>query len=354
MVVCMSFQSIRGPLALRARPAMALLPLRIFLGVTFVYAGIQKLTDPGFLHHGASTYIGTQLHGFANGTPGGFLLNTFAIPHAELAGVGVALLEIAIGLLVLAGLFTRAAAAAGLALNLVLFLTASWKASPYFLGPDIVFVFAWVPLVLAGADGQPALSHVIEDRARRDALRYGGRAPGRAETRETVTRRRLLGQAAGAVGAATLGIAGISALAKGDYHGTHRLLGATGPPGNGARGGSTAHHVKATHAPKVPSGAVRLGPSNALSPGQAATYGDPADGSPDLLIRQAGGELTAMSAVCTHAGCTVGYQNGQIVCPCHGATYDSHSGAVTGGPAPQGLARKRVIERGGQIYAVPS
>jgi len=71
-------------------------------------------------------------------------------------------------------------------------------------------------------------------------------------------------------------------------------------------------------------------------------------------FRQPSGDLTAMSAVCTHAGCTVGYQNGQVVCPCHGATYDSHSGAVTGGPAPQGLARKRVIENGGQIYAVPT
>ena len=49
-------------------PAMALFPLRLFLGVTFVYAGIQKLSDPGFLHAGAPTYIGTQLHGFAAGT----------------------------------------------------------------------------------------------------------------------------------------------------------------------------------------------------------------------------------------------------------------------------------------------
>jgi thiosulfate dehydrogenase (quinone) large subunit len=320
---------------------MALLPLRIFLGVTFVYAGIQKLSDPGFLHPGAPTYIGTQLHGFANGTPGGFLLNTFAIPHPELAGVGVALLEIAIGLLVLAGLFTRAAAAAGLLLNLVLFLTASWKASPYFLGPDIVFVFAWVPFVLAGSDGQPALAHVIEDRVPRNTADAG------------ITRRRLLTQAAGAAGAATLGIAGISALAKGSYRGPRRVLGAT-KTGGGAQGGSTAQHVKATHTPKVPSGAVRLGPSTALSPGQGATYSDPADGSPDLLIRQPSGDLTAMSAVCTHAGCTVGYQDGQVVCPCHGATYDPHSGAVTGGPAPQGLARKRVMENGGQIYAVPT
>jgi len=72
-------------------PAMALFPMRLFLGGTFVYAGIQKLSDPGFLHEGAPTYIGAQLHGFAAGTPGGFVLRTFALPHPVLAGVGVAI-----------------------------------------------------------------------------------------------------------------------------------------------------------------------------------------------------------------------------------------------------------------------
>jgi thiosulfate dehydrogenase (quinone) large subunit len=133
-------------------PAMALLPLRLFLGGTFVYAGIQKLSDPGFLNADAPTYIGTQLHGFADGTPGGFLLEP-AVSHAELAGIAVALVEIAIGVLVLLGFLTRLAAAGGLALNLVLFLTASWHTIPYFLGSDIVFVFAWLPLVMNGADG---------------------------------------------------------------------------------------------------------------------------------------------------------------------------------------------------------
>src|SRR3954449_54440 len=152
-------------------PAMALLPLRIFLGGTFVYAGIQKLSDPGFLHPGSSTYIGTQLHGFASGTPGGFLLRAFALPQPKLAGVGVALLEIAVGLLVTAGLMTRAAAAAGLGLNLVLFLTNSWHAYPYFLGSDIVFVFAWLPFVLTGVTGQPGLDHSIERLRRSPRLR---------------------------------------------------------------------------------------------------------------------------------------------------------------------------------------
>jgi Rieske Fe-S protein len=40
---------------------MAFLPLRLFLGGTFVYAGLQKLLDPGFLTQGAPTYIGSQL-----------------------------------------------------------------------------------------------------------------------------------------------------------------------------------------------------------------------------------------------------------------------------------------------------
>jgi Rieske Fe-S protein len=66
------------------------------------------------------------------------------------------------------------------------------------------------------------------------------------------------------------------------------------------------------------------------------------------------GTYKAFSAVCTHAGCTVGYQGGQIICPCHGATYDPQTGAVTGGPAPQGLPPRHIVEAGGQLYAVPS
>src|SRR5206468_3881018 len=173
----------------RVSAGAALLPLRLFLGVTFVYAGIQKLSDPGFLHPGAPTFIGTQLNGFAHGTPGGFLLRTFAIPHPQLAGVGVALLEIAIGLLTICGLLTRVAAAAGLGLNLVLFLTNSWNAYPYFLGSDVVFVFAWLPFVLTGATGQPALDTAIERVTSRRAAR--SRAPGPVVSRRDMVLKML-------------------------------------------------------------------------------------------------------------------------------------------------------------------
>ena len=340
-------------------PALALFPLRLFLGVTFVYAGIQKLSDPGFLHPGAPTYIGTQLHGFAAGTPGGFVLRTFALPHPGLAGVGVAFAEILIGLLVTAGLFTRIAAAAGMGLNLVLFLTASWHTTPYFLGPDLVFSFAWLPFVLAGATGQPALDNVAKRpsaaMARRTRLRpvEDGR-----EVTATSTRRVLLAEFAGMA----LAIAGISALAKGSYSGPRALTagskgsgtGGSLKSGTGGSGGSAGGSHPAGGSSSLPSGAVKLGPASRLPRGQAATYGDPADGSPDILIRGSDGSLKAFSAVCTHAGCTVGYEGDVIVCPCHGGEFSAETGEVIAGPPPSALAPKKVLEAGGQIYAVPS
>jgi thiosulfate dehydrogenase [quinone] large subunit len=327
---------------------MALLPLRLFLGVTFIYAGVQKLSDPGFLHKGAPTYIGTQLHGFASGTPGGFILRAFAIPHPTLAGVGVAITEIAIGILVTAGLLTRAAAAVGLGLNFILFLTNSWHAYPYFLGSDIVFVFAWTPFVIAGAEGQPSVDMELARRAR--PSRRG--APEPATSGGLVTRRVLLRQALLGAGAATLGIAGVAYAAKGSYQGAAAPSLTARRPRRSTRR-HTAGRRHRTHS-NAPSGAVRLGPSNAVQPGQAATYRDPTDGSPDVLIRDTSGHLTAMSAVCTHAGCEVSYQGGQLICPCHGSVFNARTGAVEQGPASQPLAVKHVTESGGEIYAVPS
>ncbi len=340
-------------------PALALFPLRLFLGVTFVYAGIQKLSDPGFLHQGAPTYIGTQLTGFANHTPGGFILRTFAMPHAELAGVGVAIVEILIGLLVTFGLFTRLAATCGMGLNLLLFLTASWHTSPYFLGPDIVFTFAWLPFVLAGASGQPALDNTIlqpsDAFVRRTHLTVSAQGQA-AGSGSPLTRRALLAQ----IGTGALALAGIAALLKGRYNGptvnanatSSNLSGGGGSTpkssGSGGQGGSGASNGS------LPSGAVKLGSSNRLPTGQAAEYQDPSDGSPDILVRSSDGSLRAFSAICTHAGCTVTYQGGEIICPCHGGVYSAQTGDVVAGPPPAGLAPKKVLEQGGQIYAVPS
>ena len=337
----------------KLEPGAALVPLRLFLGITFVYAGIQKLSDPGYLHPGAPTFIGTQLQGFAHGTPGGWLLRTFAIPHPKPVGLATALAEIGIGLLATVGLFTRLAALAGLGLNFVLFLTNSWHASPYFLGSDIVFVFAWLPFVLTGASGQPALDHSI------DRLRTSPRmrlAPVPADY-PPLSRRDVLTRALGVAGLTTLGLGGIAALAKGPYRGRSRRLGSTSTGTPAATPPATHHHVAhhtAAHHPNLPANAVKLGPSSRLPRGQGATYRDPGDGNADIVVRHDDGSLSAFSAVCTHAGCTVGYQGGEIVCPCHGGTFDASSGAVVSGPPPTALAARKVIEAGGEIYAVPS
>ena len=346
-------------------PAMALVPLRLFLGVTFIYAGIQKLSDPGFLHPGAPTYIGTQLHGFASATPGGFILRTFALPHPELAGIGVAIAEILIGLLATAGLFTRVAAAFGMGLNLLLFLTASWHTTPYFLGPDIVFTFAWLPFVLAGASGQPALDAITRGPSTATARRTHPRA---AETRAggesvaTSTRRVMLAEFAGMA----VAIGGISALVKGSYAGPQTLArGSSSGSAGRSRSGSVNHAGKSSSSGgggsgaagsggSLPSGAVKIGPANQLRSGQSTNYSDPSDGSPDILIRESDGKLKAFSAVCTHEGCTVGYEGGIIVCPCHGGEYNAETGEVIAGPPPSPLGPKKVLEAGGQIYAVPS
>jgi thiosulfate dehydrogenase (quinone) large subunit len=339
-------------------PALALLPLRLFLGATFVYAGLQKLSDPGFLQPGSTTYIGTQLHAFAAGTPGGFLLRWFAEPIPTIAGVGVAATEIMIGLLVLAGLATRAAAAAGLGLNLLLFLTATWNTSPYFLGSDIVFVFAWLPLALAGAEGQPSLDAVIARRAavtarplprrRAAAMRVHGAGMDGPE----LTRSQMLTRGVGAAAGITALLAAAATVARGGLARPERALSAPRRRHHAAHRRAASSGPTPASQPQVPAGAVKIAPSSSLHPGQAISYSDPADGSPDVVMRQADGSLSALSAVCTHAGCQVSYSGGQLVCPCHGSIFDAGTGAVLQGPATVPLARRRVVQAGGEIYAV--
>jgi thiosulfate dehydrogenase (quinone) large subunit len=313
-------------------PALALLPLRLFLGGTFVYAGIQKLSDPGFLHDGAPTYIGTQLHGFADGTPGGLLLEP-ALAQPEAAGAAVALLEIVIGVLVLLGFVTRLAAAAGLALNLLLFLTATWHTSPYFLGSDIVFVFAWLPLVLSGAEGQPTIRDLLARRSLRlRPARVRGReiAVPRLERTGALSRRALLAHVLGVTGLVTVVAAAASTLARGSFQ--------------------AAASARPRRSSGVPKGAVDLGPASGLAPGEALPYTD-AGGQRAIVVRADDGELFALGTTCTHAGCELAYGQGTLNCPCHSSTFDIRTGVPGRGPARAPLPTAAVTVHDGHIQA---
>lgn len=121
--------------------------LRAFLGVTFVYAGLQRFLDPGFLHAGSPTYIGTQLEGFARATSPAPLRRM--LEHVPwLVGIGVAVTEIAVGIAVLAGIGLITASVIGMSINVVLWLSATWHVHLYFLGSDSIYAVAWLALII--------------------------------------------------------------------------------------------------------------------------------------------------------------------------------------------------------------
>jgi nitrite reductase/ring-hydroxylating ferredoxin subunit len=62
------------------------------------------------------------------------------------------------------------------------------------------------------------------------------------------------------------------------------------------------------------------------------------------------GEFMAFSAVCTHAGCTVGsVSGGTINCPCHGSKFHITDGSVAHGPAAKPLPKANVQVEGGTL-----
>ena len=335
----------------------ALLPLRAFLGFTFCFAGLQKLANPGFFDAANPVSIQSQLAGAARRSPIHALISPLA--HvAVLVGVLIAVGELAVGLGTLLGLWSRLAAVGGLVLSLMLFLTVSFHSAPYYTGADIVFVFAWTPLVLAGS--APVLSADTAIARYADTKFQSARplppgAGGRRLAAEQADRRAVVlkGTVTAAAAAAGVIVAGLAA-------GLGRLAGGTSgktagisslPSGGAPRAAATKPPVASQgHAPP----GTPIGPARDVPVGQAASFTDPASGDPSIVIQPRAGEFVAFDAVCPHAGCTVSYNPTAklIICPCHGSRFSASTGAVELGPAVTGLARIAIAEgRDGQLYA---
>ncbi len=320
-----------------------LMPLRLFLGFTFCYAGLQKLANPQFLDTTSPTSIHAQLLGSAHSSPIHALVSHL-VPISTAVGLVIAVGEVAIGVGVLAGLLVRVAAVAGMALSFGLFLTVSFHSSPYFTGSDIVFFFAWTPLALAGAAGAPALDTWLASRRAGQPARPGA-----------LPRRAVLsaGAVTGIVAAFVVVTGGVTAALGRMVGGTSTTATGGGanslsaaPPGTttttgpaGATTTTTGSAGPTTTAGPEPSG-TKIGPSSGVPVGGSATFTDPANGDPSLVIQQTAGQFVAFDAVCPHAGCTVAYQRsaGIIACPCHGSEFDASTGDVIRGPATRGLA----------------
>lgn len=309
--------------------AYATLPLRFFLGVTFIYAGLQKVADAGFLQPGSSTYIGTQLQAYAATSPIGFFVQAFGLATPQLTGIVVIAAELAIGILVTAGVATRWAAAAGALVNFAFFLTASWSVQPYFLGSDSIYTVAWITLALAGDQG------ILTARP----LLFGdaARPP---ERPVDMQRRRLLVQLGGAA-VAVVWILSVLPRTRPSSVATQPTATPSGAPTTSPAAGAT------------PTG-TRIGAVSDLQSHGFLNFTNPQNGDPAVAVLVPDG-VVAFDAVCTHAGCPVNYDTSQklLVCPCHHATFDpANSAAVVNGPALTPLPPIRVAEASdGGVYA---
>ncbi len=143
----------------------ALLPLRLFLGVTFIYAGLDKLTDSAFMKDSGAGSIGDMMRGVRDSSAIPAMID-MALESPVAFGYAIAFGELAVGIGALLGLLTRLAALGGALISLSLWLTVSWAADPYYSGNDLPYLMAWTPLVLAGA---PLLSvdAALRERRRR-------------------------------------------------------------------------------------------------------------------------------------------------------------------------------------------
>ncbi len=344
-----------------------LIPLRLFLGISFVAAALDKLTDPQFFDVQASGYIGNQLAGFARQSPLGGFLTSVAVPNATLFGGMVVAGELAIGLGTLVGLFSRVAAIFGFILSMTLWLTSSWSVSPFFLGSDLPYAMGWLTLALAGANVVWSLDGILLNYWRTSGARTASMQPQATangavlsqvstllqpvEARQVARRQFIAVTGATVLAGAVTGVAWLNGLNnKSSDAPTGTANPVPTPPVVGQSGTASALPVSGSSKGKV------LASLSSLAIGDVQPFTTPDSHESGLLIRQADGSVKAFSTVCTHQGCDVGFVKAQqkLACPCHGAEFDIATGEPTRPPARRALKSYKVEIDGGNIVYIQS
>ena len=279
----------------------ALLPLRGFLAVVYLYAGISKIADSRFLDPSSPASLHATLAAVRNASPIRSLLGPVA-DHTFAFGVLIAFAEIAVGIGIALGLLTRVAALGGMVLALSLWLTVSWGAEPWYTSADLVYLFGFTPLLLAGAGAWSLDAWLDAVKARRP------------DTGEDRFRRAVL-----IAGAAVLG--GVVAAGATLF----RRSSSARTAGSSASGASTTPGAALATTSQVPVGG-----------GKQTT--DPVSGDPTWILQLSAGRYTAYDAVCPHQGCPVTFVSPSdgFHCPCHGSTFAA-DGSLISGPATSGL-----------------
>ncbi len=270
--------------------------LRAWLGITWVYGGWDKASDPSFLTPGTNNYIGNQIAGFVDISPLGSLLNR-ALEHATLIGWLTIIAEFATGFATLLFIVPRFAALVGFGTSVGLWLTVTFHVKPYFLGSDTAYAVMWLAYFFVLYSANKRIDINVD---RRGLLRLGS----------------------------VFGLtAGFMALGKLFHKGTEAAIKTAAKSGN----------VRIVKLERVPVG------SNFLF--------KTASGEQAMLFRTKAG-IFAYSLVCTHQGCVVSYSKSdkKLTCPCHAAVFDPLDGAkVLAGPAPRPLNRINVKVSGAYI-----
>ena len=285
-----ALQSIsRGAMSSWATQNRAPRLLRVFLGATFIYAGWDKASDPGFLAQGEPTYIGTQLAAFAANSPIDFLLNRI-LEHATYVGIFVMLAEFAVGIATLLWVAPATAAFGGLLISITLWLASSFYTTPYFLAGDSAYAVMWLAylLLLIGNRRMPATNF----------------------QRRSVMRTAIVGALAVAATFAGRALPKSSASVKSSTKGKGKQI------------------IKVAELPV----------------GKTFNFVHSAQGVPAILFRTKAG-VFAYSAICTHQGCSVAYKSStkKLICPCHAAQFDPFANAkVVSGPAERALDKVNV------------
>ncbi|HEX8079617.1 MAG TPA: DoxX family protein [Jatrophihabitans sp.] len=200
-------EPVRDPRRIRAN-GWPVLPLRLFLGALFCFAGYAKFSYPGFFDEGSRNGFQSAARAASEGTPLSGLMSPL-VDNPSVFGHITAISEIAIGLGLIVGLLTRIAALAGMVLVTSILLSVNWTgvkeytgSSGWFTAVDLAIAAA-LSIFLLGGSGPLALDNLFirardRQRARDEA------EPSFRDSDIDDSRRRLQGDPAyGAAGATT-------------------------------------------------------------------------------------------------------------------------------------------------------
>lgn len=270
----------RQPLSVRV--------LRAFLGLTFLYAGWDKVSDSSFISRG----FVDSVTAYAQTSPISSLL-TFAGSKPEVFGWLIIISELAIGAFTLTGAAAFPAAVGGAALSLTLWLSSSWNVRPYFLAADPAYLVLWV--VYALSLSRPKKAVLLERREATQAL---------------------------------FATAIVGAVA---FFGRRRQQ----PPS------TEAHQPSTTGGVIVALADLPVGSTHTFTSKQGKA----------IAIRLSETKVVAYTSECTHEGCTVAFDRSRklLECPCHGATFDPANNASPTAPARSPLTKINVAIKGSDV-----